>query len=946
MAAAWFSAWGKSVRDPLDSGVVAEWLPLHTHLADASGIARCLTQQWVPARVFTRLADSLGCDSSQVSDLVAWLAAVHDVGKISPAFAVQVPVLADAMRRHGLVTDPRLSLDPQRSLVRHELVGQLAVWDFLAGLGLPRRGPAGQLAGVVGGHHGEPADASRLSLARGRTDLSGDGAWAEARTQALSWATDLVGGPETLLWLRDRTVDQADQALLTALVIMADWLASDVDLFPLDPVRTAEQVPSSPDPQATTRRVTHAWRELQLPPVWSPQPVGDVAHAFLTRFGRPARAVQEVAVAAAQEQPTPGLLIIEAPMGEGKTEAALLAAEVLAARSGAAGCFVALPTRATTDAMFHRVLAWMRVLPGVPRDVSVVLAHGTASLNDTYRGLRREPALRAIGEEGDDEVGVAHQWLRGRKRGPLAQFLIGTVDQLLFAGLKSRHLVLRHLALAGKVVIVDEVHAYDVYMSAYLDRVLHWLGTYGTPVVLLSATLPAKRRDELLDAYRSGQTSTTGTDVQEREDGTWERGAAQESGGVDLRYPLVSGTGLQARTAVASRSASQVQLERAPDDLEHLVRLLRASLEQGGCAVVIRNTVTRVQETADRLLAEFGPDAVSVSHSRFLAVDRARLDQQLLHRFGPEGAGVTRPHQHVVVASQVVEQSLDVDFDLMVSDLAPIDLLLQRLGRLHRHQRSRPAAVSVPRCVVTGVEDWAGAPVRAVSGSRVVYGELQLLQAAAELLTRDHVTLPDDIAVLVQTAYGPGVTVPGSWATAVAAAAESHEQDTRRRRSAAETFLLPPTGGPLDRLDHWVRGGVGDVDADPRGSARVRDGDESFEVLVVERDMDGGLLTPSWLEGGAKQLPTDLPMGHGLARTVASCALRLPPHLCRPGVVGDGVIAALERNRFDSFERHPLLSGQLVLVLDAASRSTVLQHGAASFRLSYDVLRGLTYEQL
>jgi hypothetical protein len=350
-----------------------------------------------------------------------------------------------------------------------------------------------------------PPAKSDIALVQGRSDLAGGGPWGAARVAALRWATELVGGPEGFKPYADVALGRPTQALLTAIVIMADWIASDAELFPLEPLSTAG-VLRLPDPERTRARVERGWAALAFPQRWTASPLDDVPDAFRTRFGREPRLVQVCAVKAAMEQPQPGMVIVEAPMGEGKTEAALLAAETLASRSGADGCFVALPTRATTDAMFARVLGWLRAVPGVPDDISVMLAHGTASLNDEYRGLMSRARVRGVGEHGD-EAGIAHEWLRGRKRGPLAQFVVGTVDQVLIAGLKSRHLMLRHLALAGKVVIIDEVHAYDVYMSRYLDRVLHWLGAYGTPVVLLSATLPAGRRAELLAAYDSGRTT-------------------------------------------------------------------------------------------------------------------------------------------------------------------------------------------------------------------------------------------------------------------------------------------------------------------------------------------------------------------------------------------------------------------------------------------------------
>ncbi|MFC5996763.1 CRISPR-associated helicase Cas3' [Pseudonocardia hispaniensis] len=936
---AWLSVWAKTGRDPLNSAAVTRWLPLHQHLADTAGVAGLLVDQWVSPQVLARLARDLDGDAVEVRRLVTWLAAVHDVGKASPAFAVQNDRLADVMRARGLVAPPRLKDDPQRSRARHEYVGQDAVRRWLADeLGFRFRGAAAQLAGVIGAHHGVPSTPSDIALVRERSDLAGRGEWEQARAAVLRWATDLVGGPAVVKRFADVTFDRPSQVLLAALVIMADWIASNDELFPLDPLHTAQEPPVRPDPDRTAARVGAGWRELELPPRWTPRPVDDVPEAFAARFGRdPAtvRPVQVAAVEAARAQERPGLVVVEAPMGEGKTEAALLAAEALAARFDADGCFVALPTRATTDAMFGRVLAWMRVLPGLAADASVMLAHGTASLNDEYRGLLWRGQIRDVGD-GGDEAGIAHHWLRGRKKGPLAQFVIGTVDQVLVAGLKSRHLMLRHLALAGKVVVIDEVHAYDVYMSSYLDRVLHWLGAYGAPVVLLSATLPAARRAELLAAYDSGRAGAPEPPIEEP------------------GYPVVLASGDRPRPVPASGTPRPVVLERLVedpelDDLDALVDTLRTGLAKGGCAVVIRNTVARVQKTADTLVAVFGEEHVTVTHSRFLACDRAHLDAELLRRFGPPGPGTQRPPLHIVVATQVVEQSLDVDFDLMVTDLAPIDLVLQRMGRLHRHARRRPAGLERARCVLTGVEDWAGAPVRAVAGSRRVYGEHVLLRAAALLTDRERITLPTDIAPLVQTGYGALMPGPAAWHEKMRTAQQTHELEIVRRREQAAEFLLGDVGGPRATLDGWVRAGVGDADGDgedPRRVGQVRDGAESVEVLVVQRDRDGGLRTPDWIAKNAGvQIPLDEQVPGKLARTIAACALRLPVGMSQLNPVGDGVIRALEQNHYASFDRSPLLSGQLVLVLDD-DRTAELRHGAAAFRLTYDLRRGLLHQQL
>jgi hypothetical protein len=223
-----------------------------------------------------------------------------------------------------------------------------------------------------------------MALVAERSDLAGTGEWERARTAVLRWATDLVGGPAALKPFADLVLGRPSQVLLTAIVIMADWIASNDELFPLDPLQTAHASPRRPNPDLTAARAARGWAELDLPPRWTPQPIDDVRATFATRFGKEPRPVQVAAVEAALAQDRSGMVIVEAPMGEGKTEAALLAAEALAARSGADGCFVALPTRATTDAMFGRVLAWMRKIPDLAVDTSVLLAHGTASLNDEH----------------------------------------------------------------------------------------------------------------------------------------------------------------------------------------------------------------------------------------------------------------------------------------------------------------------------------------------------------------------------------------------------------------------------------------------------------------------------------------------------------------------------------------------------------------------------------
>ena len=685
-----------------------------------------------------------------------------------------------------------------------------------------------------------------------------------------------------------------------------------------------------------------------------------LAARFALPPGTVARPVQAAAVELARRMPGDGLLIIEAPMGEGKTEAALVAAEQLAARTGAGGCFVALPTRATSDAMFLRVLSWLQHVPDADRGrgaLAVMLAHGKARLNEDFRAMMDGKSIGVNLDEaacdGSRQDLAAHQWLSGRKKAMLSSFVVGTIDQLLFAGLRSRHLALRHLGLAGKVVIIDEAHAYDVYMSQYLDRVLEWLAAYGVPTIVLSATLPASRRKAMIQAYDRGRAPGARTAPRRS---SWRSEAVTSTADPyraldgDIGYPVLVATGEGGEPIVATAAPSgretTVALEPVEDDAAVLAARLRHELAGGGCALVVCNTVRRVQETADHLRAALAPIEVSVAHSRFLAPDRAAKDQWLRDTFGPPEhcarVGSTRPSSHVVVASQVAEQSLDIDFDLLVTDLAPVDLVLQRMGRLHRHargkdQQDRPLRLRAARCLIRGV-DWAQVPPEPVAGSRLVYGRHALLRSAAVLQPHLQegrpVQLPADIAPLVQAAYGDAPVGPESWQPAMHEAEQRHQRKQEAKRERASGFRLGPVGPAGEAIVDWLGLHVGDTDDDRKGRAQVRDtGAENVEVLLLVRRSDGVLITPPWLrKGGGQEVSTEHTPHPGLARIIATCTLTLPYELSTYEAVEE-----LERcHDYPAWQHSPWLDGQLILVIDEDGTTTL-----AGYNLHYDSANGL-----
>ncbi|MFE1957626.1 type I-E CRISPR-associated protein Cse1/CasA [Streptomyces sp. NPDC059479] len=943
-------------------------------MADSAAVAGKLWESWLPESVKRLMSEALPDGDKDGVRLVQFLAASHDTGKCTPAFACQVEQLAGRMRDRGLDMLTVKAYGQDRRMAPHGLAGQLLLQEWMGErFGLTAR-LAGQFAVVAGGHHGVPPESQQVHDLQLRPHLlrhSGPSSdvWRCTQYEFMDWCAELTGVTDRLPSWQDVRLPQAAQVLLTAVVILSDWIASAPELFPY--------APESWQPLGHVgegRRLRAAWEGLDLPAPWRPRiPPESARELFALRFpklggsrfptlgGSPGtdeptiRPVQEAAVRMAWTMEPAGLMIIEAPMGEGKTEAALAAAEILAARSGAGGLLLALPTRATGDAMFSRLLPWLDALPeDGPGARSVVLAHAKAALNETWAGLLRRGSRAISAVEQDEEQAAekggsgaatasaptgsrrqrpaelhAHQWLRGRKKQLLSSFAVGTVDQVLFAALKSRHLALRHLAVAGKVVVIDEVHAYDAYMNRYLDRTLEWLAAYRVPVVLLSATLPAARREALAVAY-SGASG------------------AAEVVTRDGAYPLVTAVSpghpvLTALPEAATGRGADVVLERLDDDLTALADRLEAELADGGCALVVRNTVGRVLEAAEVLRERFGDCEVTVAHSRFLAADRAANDAELLRLFGPGG---DRPKRHVVVASQVVEQSLDVSFDLMVTDLAPVDLVLQRMGRLHRHPNERPARLSTARCLITGV-DWQSSPPAPVSGSRAVYpGGWTLLRSLAVLgphLDGRPVRLPDDISPLVQRAYGDGPLGPADWAEPLAEAERQHRTLLKEKRRRADGFLLGPVQRPGRPLYGWLGTHTGDADDGPVGRAQVRDSEETLEVLVVQRQEDGRLTTVPWLDDGKEggrgglELPTDFPPNRRAAESVAASALTLPGRFSAPWLI-DRTIAELEKFLVPAWQvkECPWLAGELLLVLDAHCQTHL-----SGFELSYHRSEGL-----
>jgi CRISPR-associated endonuclease/helicase Cas3 len=972
--------WAKSY--PQRGFDTERWLSLVAHLEDAAGIAWRLWDDWLPTTIRRQFIDATGSEASARA-LLSFLAGVHDVGKASPAFAVQVAPLRNWMVDVGLAM-PRFEDLQDRSTMPHGLAGHVILRRWLTrhyGWADP---DADRLAVIVGGHHGIPPNLAELNRARIASEqnerLLGDDRWHEVQDELLDHMAEVTGAGAFLRSDAWRPLPARLQSLATAIVVVADWLASNEALFPLAPI-DADGTPVQPTFDGGAR-VAAAWQAVSLPRPWTPPATDAAVDALLRdRFGLPddasARPIQRAATAATRRMDAPGLLILEAEMGSGKTEAALLAAEILAERTGAGGLMIALPTQATSDAMFRRVMAWQERIteseavaisdtaPGLvgdDRGHPVFLAHGKSWLNPDYARIpkTRAPSLD-IGRDGDRRFAGAYvdAWLQGRK-GILADFVVGTIDQVLFAALQSRHVALRHLGLARKVVVLDEVHACDAFMGAYLHRALEWLGAYGVPVIALSATLPPALRGKLVESYQRGVDSAAPRParVPGRLTSGWgDPGLTPEPApeATPETVPAPSSVvsyrrdGAHVSEAVPESSRElRVVVERMDDDPDSLVDLVATATASGsGCIAIIRNTVTRAQEIFAVLTERFG-DTVELLHSRFVGLDRKAKEARLVEQLGPPpsgGARGSRPIQpRILVATQVVEQSLDLDFDLMITDLAPTDLLLQRMGRLHRHDRPpdhRPDCLRIPRVVIVGVTDWAATPPKFPVGSVLVYGKHLLYRAAAQVIGitegTNAIEFPQQIAPLVCEAYGEEAIGPGSWQTAMAEAASIARAQRDQAVSRAAEYRLPAPDA-RDTLLGWLDRSQGDAD-EMAGRARVRDSEDGAEVLLVQADSAEQWRLLDHLQHDDPYLPRDHPPSWSQLRTLAGCSVRLPTYL--PRAHGDAnplddVINELEGLIVDAWQLEPRLAGELILPLDQDGRAEL-----AGCVFTYDARTGL-----
>lgn len=659
---------------------------------------------------------------SQLHELIppgaATLAALHDIGKVSPGFQQKWPEWLDKHQLAAIAKAQNWALCE----THHGKVTAFALWEhFRAKWGDDRWD---RVAHCVGAHHGSLF--GKLFAKPPKKDPTD---WASpARRQLFTELERLLGElpgppselPEPALWC------------LAGLISVADWIGSNERFFG-PPANDQQRGHKEAQGDAKRAVADIGWGANRVRP--------GLTFADLFGFERPSD-IQSRAGGLAEP---PAVALIEASMGTGKTEAALALAYHVIESGAANGLYFALPTQITSNRIHVRVREFLEHAAAEP--ATLRLAHANSWLLDD--------SCAVISPAGDEDAtpAVARDWFASAKRALLAPYGVGTIDQALLGVVAAKHFFVRQFALAGKVAILDEIHSYDLYTSTLVDHLTRRLRELGATIVILSATLTAQRKRELLGLPQNTRLRD--------------------------HYPLLSilpkdggklrqlEGGLEQTREVTVRCVELAQEDAVAECLRRAVR--------GECVLWIRNTVGEAQTTYRALRSanyEGGP-SVALLHSRFPFFRREELENEWMVRLGKDPA--SRPQSCVLIATQVVEQSVDIDADFLLTDLAPTDMLLQRIGRLWRHQELPQMAARRPDTARR--EAWVTCPAipnrgdarvlkKALGKSAYVYAPYVLLRSLVEwrkLAERGKLVLPVDIRRLLEATYKPASAERKSW---------------------------------------------------------------------------------------------------------------------------------------------------------------------------------------
>lgn len=903
------------------------WLPLITHLTDTKNVISWLYENWLSdgQRQILKRSTPYGTYSHSEQDiekLISFVGFFHDIGKATPAFQKKTVSSRDEyidknimerLMESGFSEINKKELSNSRDSP-HGTAGEalLEYWEVPVSVGA-----------IIGGHHGLPLSETPSGQISRYTDNYFQSethpeiaaSWKQTQREILDYGLELVGY-SSVKEIPD--VSQPQAVILEGLLIMADWLASserltnasEKELFPLVSLDT------SYDEIDTDSRFDRAIGNWNLSDKWIPQKISSQDNPYKSRWGFEARPVQTAVTHAIAKTDDPGIIIIEAPTGVGKTEIALIAAEQLATIRGEDGVFIGLPTQATANAMFDRVDDWLeKVAKSQDERLSIKLMHGKARFNRHYQKIPDATNVEVPNTKAPSVT--VNGWFSGKKS-ILTKFSVGTIDNLLLMGLKQKHLFLKHLGLSGKIVIIDEAHAIDIFMSQYLHVVISWLGAYHVPIVVLSATLPNENRNSLIEAYLKGKYGSShpkGFKAPDR----WQSTEA---------YPLLSildGKELRQVTKFEGHSDQKpytLQIQKINPTDEKLIQMVLTQISEGGIAGIIVNTVKRAQALA-RLIPK-GADMMIV-HAAFLSPAREAQEEKLQRT---TGKNAHRPKKMIVIGTQVLEQSLDIDFDILYTDIAPMDLIIQRAGRLHRHHIKRPKALQTPQVFIMGING----PGDYGKANELIYQRYLLMKT--DYFLGDKINIPQDVSKLVQAVYSKTNDNEISGMIGINESLTGFKTYLKTEAAKAEAYQVTPPDYFGD-LHGWLNQAQNDVDKNEQlAKAAVRDIKQTVEVIMIQHTNKGDFLIPVNPDEQPQSIQTVS------SKTIAKQLIRIPSSITPKVNRVIDVLAVQTHRYYPDWRNDVWLKGALVLRLD-----NNLSASLEGWRLHYSTKFGLSYSK-
>lgn len=838
----YFSYWGKA--RPQADGPQLHLLPYHC--LDVAAVGRAYLQR-SPA-LLDWLARQLGIESREF--LIGWITfwlALHDLGKFSTSFQAQRVDLVE------LLQERKLPHGAGVGGVRHDSLGMQFWRDHVEPLA-DEEGWFGEnrdlsygiqyWARAVTGHHGQPPlQVDRLSLHFHSNDVSAALEFAGAMCSMLLPADT----PEVLVGIDAEAFERASQEVswwIAGLAVLADWIGSNADIF------TYRDLPSTTLPdywlQAQSLARTALSQSGVLP---AERQAGRSFSELFPSISQPSPLQAWAATTALP--PGPQMHLLEDVTGAGKTEAAITITHRLMATGCTDGFFIGLPTMATANAMYGRIAQVYGQLFGSP--ASLVLAHARKLLVEDFAASVIEPGQDEADPKQIDDSATRRcmRWLADHnKRALLAPAGVGTVDQALLGALQSKHQSLRLLGLMRKVLVIDEVHACDAYMQRTLETLLEFHAYAGGSAVLLSATLTTQMKAALLGAFARGC-------------------GARAPKPASTAYPLATSW-----SAAVAGSIHEAAIDTRPDvrrtvhirhtsDRADVLEGIAAALAAGQCVAWIRNTVGDALEARDELAARVRADRITLFHARFTLGDRLDIEEEVLRSFG-RNSGPEQRAGRLLIATQVAEQSLDVDFDLVVTDLAPIDRLIQRAGRLRRHTRDaqgrrleKPGAVDGrgQPCLWVFGPAWNDAPqaswfTQTFPKSAKVYPHHGQLWLTAKVLQAGQFTMPDDARHLIETVFGGDSDMP-----------EGLQRNANEADGKAYGDASVADANGVSLSSGYARAGL-DWSADTVAPSRL--GEDTVDVLIGK-----------WVDGGIKPWRDHGVPKHAWAYSTVKVAQRL-----------------------------------------------------------------------